>query len=157
MGKNVPQNTVINLNSKDMKTSYLCKIVLLAVFAFAWAGCSSDSGGTAFIPGFNATWAVEGTNGEYRIDLQPNEANKNVPSGVFEGEEQNDNDPALDGNPLSGSFNGLDIEFTIVRDPLDTHKNVRYKGKMEPTSDTNNRIIKINLTSSKGNLVLVPL
>ncbi len=140
-----------------MKTMSLFRIIMVASLVIILSGCGSDPAGVAFIPSFNATWAVEGTNGEYRMDLQPNEANQNIASGVFEGEEQNDNDSDLDGNPLSGSFNGLDIEFTIVRDSEDPSKNVKYTGKMEPISDTNHRIIRIPLNSSEGNLVLVPL
>ncbi len=137
-----------------MKTSHVLEIALGA-FILLIAGCSSDAGGgTTFIPTFNATWAVEGTDGAYRMDLQPNEANKNVESGVFNGEEQNDNDDDLDNNPLSGSFNGLDIKYTIKRD---NHVNIEYKGKMIPISDENHSIIRIDLSSSEGNIVLVPL
>lgn len=141
-----------------MKTSYVQQIALGAIAIFAMAGCSSDSGGgTTFIPAFNATWAVDGTNGVYRINLQPNEANQNVESGVFNGDEQHDNDDNLDGNLLSGSFNGLDIVFTIVRDSTDHSKDVQYKGKMIPISETNHSIIRIDLSSSEGAIVLVPL
>ncbi len=140
-----------------MKIVHVMRINLLAACVLILTDCGSDEAGIAFIPSFNATWAVDDTNGEYRMDLQPDEANQNVPSGVFEGEEQNDNDSNLDGNPLSGTFNGLDIEFTIVRDSGDPSQNVKYTGTMEPISDTNNRIIKITLTSPEGNLVLVPL
>ncbi|GGW37076.1 hypothetical protein [Arenibacter certesii] len=136
-----------------MKTLSLFKIMVIAIIIFACVGCSSsDGGGTVFIPGFNATWPVEGTNDEYRMDLQPNDANKNVPSGVFNGREEHDNNSALDGNPLSGSFNGLDIEFTITRA---NNVKVKYKGKMTPISETNHFINRINLTSSEGSIVLV--
>ncbi len=137
-----------------MKTSNLTQI-LAVFFTLVMIGCSSDAGGGgAFIPTFNATWEVDGTDGSYRMDLQPNEANKNVESGVFNGEEQHDDDDDLDNNPLSGSFNGLDIKYTIKRD---NHVNIEYKGKMIPISDENHSIIRIDLSSSEGNIVLVPL
>lgn len=139
-----------------MKTSCVLQTALGIFFTLIMGACSSDSGagGGGFIPTFNATWAVDGTDGAYRMDLQPNEANKNVESGVFNGEEQHDNDDDLDGNPLSGSFNGLSIEYTIQRA---NHNSVKYTGKMIPISDENHTIIRIDLSSSEGNIVLVPL
>ncbi|WP_086476337.1 hypothetical protein [Arenibacter amylolyticus] len=137
-----------------MKTLNLFRIMIIAILVFACVGCSSsDGGGTVFIPGFNATWPVEGTNGEYRMDLQPNAANRNVPSGVFNGEEQHDNDTIRDGNPLSGSFNGLDIEFTVTRK---NNEKIQFKGKMIPVSETDHSITRINLNSPEGPISLVP-
>lgn len=135
-----------------MKTTYL-RSTLWAVFAFMLIGCSSGPAGGGFIPGFNATWGVEG-NDDRQIDLQPDEANKNVPHGVFPGDEiLIENDTTIK-NPLSGSFNGLDIEFTIQRP---NHSSVQYKGKMQPISELDHTIIRIELTSPEGNMVLVPL
>ncbi len=141
-----------------MKTSHVLQIAFCALFAIAAIGCSSsdDGDGGAFIPTFNATWPVEGTDGAYRMSLQPNEANKNIKSGVFTGEEQHDNDTIRDGNPLSGSFNGLDIEFTVIRDAADRHKDVKFQGTMTPTSKTDHNIVRIDLNSSEGSIALVP-
>lgn len=137
-----------------MKTSKML-MSIATIFFFVIIGCSSGGGeGGAFIPTFNATWAVEGTNGAYRMDLQPNEANKNVEMGVFPGEEQHDNDPDRDGNPLTGSFNGRNIEYTIQRG---NHNNVKYSGIMIPVNEESGQIIRIELSSSEGNIVLVPL
>jgi len=139
-----------------MKTSCVLQTALGIFFTLILGACSSDSagGGGGFIPTFNATWAVDGTDGAYRMDLQPNEANKNVESGVFNGEEQHDNNDDLDGNPLSGSFDGRSIEYTIQRPG---NKKVQFKGTMIPVSDDNQTIIRIDLSSSEGNIVLVPL
>lgn len=139
-----------------MKTSCMRQTVIGIFFTLLLGACSSDSGGGGggFIPTFNATWAVDGTDGAYRMDLQPNEANKNVEMGVFNGEEQHDNDPDLDGNPLSGSFNGKNIEYTIQRD---NHNSVTFTGKMIPVNEESGQIIRIELSSSEGNIVLVPL
>lgn len=137
-----------------MKTSYVKRLFFGALTILCIAGCDSSGGDAAFIPTFNATWAVDGTNGAYRMDLQPNEANKNVEKGVFNGEEQHDNDDTLDGNPLSGSFNGRNIEYTIQRPE---NKQIKFSGKMIPISDENTQIIRIELSSSEGSIVLVPL
>jgi hypothetical protein len=74
-----------------------------------------------------------------------------VESGVFEGEELHFSDPARDGTPLSGSFDGLDIQFTIFRQ---NNMNVKYTGKMIPVSETDHNIVRIELNSSEGPLIL---
>ena len=141
--------TIVKLKNKDMKTSYLHRLCLGAALVFVLIGCSSSPpGGGSFIPGFNATWPVQGDNNR-QIDLQPNEANKNVPHGVFNGEEIFDNDTIR--NPLSGSFNGLNIEFTIQRP---NHHSVQYTGTMTPISEVNHFITRIELHSSEGSMVL---
>lgn len=136
-----------------MKTTNFYKTLLLTLFFSILLGCSSDppGGGGGFIPGFNATWPVQGDN-DRQIDLQPNEANKNVPHGVFNGEEIIEEDDATIGNPLSGSFNGLAIEFTIKRSD---HEQVKYTGTMTPISEDNHFIVRIELNSSEGSMVLV--
>ena len=134
-----------------MKTMYKLKKTVMILFAGFIIACGAETlAAIIFIPAFSATWPVENNN-DYRIDLQPNEANKNVHSGIFEGEELHDTNLDLDGNFLSGSFKGLDIEFTIERN---NGPDVQYIGKMIPISDTDHTITRIELTSSEGDLVL---
>lgn len=139
-----------------MKSKYAYKITFMALFTLLIMGCSSENGGggTTFIPGFNATWAVE-NDSERQIDLQPNEENKEVHSGVFNGDEillQSGGGSIK--HPLSGSFEGLNIEFTIDREDTGT---VKYTGKMIPISETNHAIVRIELNSSEGYMALVSL
>lgn len=130
------------------------KVVLLAVATYAIMSCTTDGGGTTFIPGFNATWAVE-NDSERQIDLQPDEYNKKVHSGVFNGDEilLQSGGGTIE-HPLSGSFEGLSIEFTIDREDEGT---VRYTGKMIPVSEMDHTIVRIELTSSEGDMALVSL
>lgn len=137
--------TFVNLKNKDMKTTYLQKSFWAALI-FILMGCSSGAD-PSFIPGFNATWPVQG-DADRQIDLQPNEANKNVPHGVFNGKEII-NDTI--NNQLSGSFNGLDIEFTIQRA---NHEQVQYTGRMIPVSEIDHFIVRIELSSSEGSMIL---
>lgn len=120
------------------------------MLCFNLAGCGAEALALIFIPAFSATWP-DANDPDHQIDLQPNDANKNVESGVFEGQEIHFSDPDKDGNPLSGSFDGLDIQFTIERP---NNVKIKYTGKMIPVSDTDHTIVKINLNSSEGPLVL---
>lgn len=129
-----------------MKNTNFYTRMLLIFFASFLVGCSSNPG-TSFIPGFNATWPVQG-DADRQIDLQPDEANKNVPHGVFNGKEII-NDTIE--NQLSGSFNGLDIEFTIQRSD---HESVQYTGRMIPISEIDHFIIRIELSSSEAPMIL---
>ncbi len=135
-----------------MKAHDFFKRILVTSFVFVIVSCGAETLAIVFIPAFAATWNVE-NDPDYRIDLQPDANNKNVPVGVFEGEEIHDTNSDLDGNPLSGSFNGLDIEFTIQRP---NNVNVHYAGKMQTISETDHTVIKIFLNSPEGPLVLVP-
>lgn len=134
-----------------MKTIIAQKMMII-ILTIGIVGCSADPSGTTFIPGFNATWAVE-NDSERQIDLQPDEDNKNVHSGVFNGDEilLQSGGGTIE-HPLSGSFEGLSIEFTIDREDEGT---VQYTGEMIPVSETDHTIIRIELNSSKGALVLV--
>lgn len=137
-----------------MKPYYSFKKMVITVLTIVIVGCGAETvAALIFIPAFSATWNVE-NDPDYRIDLQPDADNKNVVSGVFEGEELHDNDNDRNGNPLSGSFNGLNIEFTIVRD---NNVNIKYSGIMRPVSEDDHTIVRIELNSpQEGNLVLVP-
>jgi len=130
-----------------MKINNYYKTMLLAFFIFILGSCSSTPSGGGFIPGFNATWPVQGDNNR-QIDLQPDEANKNVPHGVFSGKEIIDDTIT---NPLSGSFDGLNIEFTIQRP---NHHSVQYTGSMITISEVNHFVIRIELHSSEDSMVL---
>ncbi|MGQ1786010.1 hypothetical protein [Saccharicrinis sp. GN24d3] len=133
-----------------MKTIDVIKKSTLILLASVIMACGSETViATVFIPAFAATWPVVGDE-NYEIDLQPDEDNKGVASGVFNGAEFHQTDPDRNGNDLSGSFDGLDIEFTIVR----PNGSVRYTGKMIPVSDTDHTIVRIELTSSEGDLIL---
>lgn len=115
----------------------------------------SDPPGTIFIPDFTATWPVDGEEG-YFMNLQypddPKYDDGPVQSGAILGEEQHeDDDDPRHFNILKGNFNGLDIEFTIERENGDK---ITYNGKMTPISETNHFIVKIELHSSEGNVVL---
>ena len=133
-----------------MKTLYLLKKSTVASLIFLVIGCGPETLAIVFIPAFAATWNVE-NNLDYRIDLQPDEANKGVHAGVFEGQEEHDTNNDLNENPLSGSFDGLEIEFTIQRP---NNVQVHYSGKMIPVSDEDHTIVRIELNSSEGSLVL---
>ena len=135
-----------------MKTFYLFKRSFIALTLFVVIGCGAETlAAIIFIPAFAATWPVVG-NDEYRLDLQPDADNKGVESGVFAGVEEHDSD-ATKRDSLFGSFNGLNIEFTIRRPA----GGVQYTGTMTPASDTDHTIVKIVLnSSSEGRLVLAP-
>lgn len=134
-----------------MKTLHSLKKSLIVVCACIVVGCGAETlAAIIFIPAFAATWPVVGVE-DYSIDLQPDSANKGVVSGVFEGREiDHPTDDNRKDNKLSGSFNGLDIEFTIQR----PNGNVKYKGKMTPISDEDHTITRIEVTSSEDKLVL---
>ena len=99
-----------------METFNSIKKSLVVVVASLIVACGAETlAAIIFIPAFAATWPVEGFE-DYSIDLQPDGDNKNVESGVFEGAELNHpTDPNRKNNLLSGSFNGLNIEFTIEK------------------------------------------
>ena len=133
-----------------MKTMYKVKKTVIILFAGFIIACGAETiAAIIFLPAFAATWPVVGDD-EYRINLQPDGDNRNVPSGIFEGDEFHDSDQDRNDNFLSGSFDGLRIEFTIER----PSGNVQYTGTMTPVSDTDHTITRIVLTSSEGDLVL---
>ncbi|MBT8184161.1 MAG: hypothetical protein KJN76_04930 [Eudoraea sp.] len=133
-----------------MKTLYKVKKTVLILFAGLIIACGAETvAGIIFLPLFAADWPVVG-DGDYEIELRPTEANQGVESGTFPGEERHFSDPDRNENALTGSFHGLDIEFTIQR----PGGSVRYTGKMIPVSDTDHSIVRIELTSSEGDLVL---
>lgn len=132
-----------------MRTIYKVKKTMMILFACFTVACGAEAIALIFIPAFAADWPVVGDE-DYEIELRPVGENLNVASGVFPGEERHFSDPARNENPLSGSFNGLNIEFTIQR----PSGHVQYTGRMIPVSDTDHSIIRIELTSSEGALVL---
>ncbi|MFD1614000.1 hypothetical protein [Gelatiniphilus marinus] len=142
-----------------MQTLNLIKKSIVISFASIILACGAETlAAIVFIPAFAATWPVVGVN-DYSIDLQPDANNKGVEFGVFNGAEINNPSGLYQANNmLSGSFNGLNIEFTIKRvninNDLDTTF-VKFTGKMTPVSDTDHNITKIELNSSSdGQLVL---
>ena len=126
------------------------KISFVGMLCFCLAGCGAETA-LVFIPIFSATWPVQGDE-DYFIDLQPDDDNKNVESGVFEGEEIHFSIPEKDGNFLSGSFKGHDIQFTIQRP---NNVNVKYTGTMKTASESDSFVTRIELHSSEGSLILV--
>lgn len=135
-----------------MKTSNVLCIFCGVFFLASTMGCGSEDvgGGVTFIPTFNATWPVEGDE-DRQIDLQPDAANKGVEKGIFEGAEILQTDSGEVQNPLEGSFDGLDIEFTITRE---SNEKIKYTGVMIPVSESDHQIVRIELHSSEGNMAL---
>ena len=132
-----------------MKTFNLIKKPLVILFASVIIACGAETLiAIVFIPAFAAEWSVVGDS-DYFIDLRPDDSKK-VKSDDFTGTEFHFADSARDDNPIVGSFNGLNIEFTIKRDAGD----IKYTGKMTPVSDDDHNIIRIELNSSEGALVL---
>ena len=127
----------------------LKKIPLLGLMVLL-LGCGAETvAAIIFIPAFSATWPVEGDS-EYFIDLRNSDESEQSPAGGITGFEDHDSDPERQLNDLVGSYNGLDIEFTIQREG----GNVQYVGKMIPISEENQSIIRIELNSSEGPLIL---
>lgn len=143
-----------------MKTFNSLKImgitILFGIFSSCGGSGDPGGGGTIFIPDFTATWPVEGDD-NYRIGLQYPGALQNEDKPTHSGligdcEEEHDTDSERSGNPITGSFDGLDIKFTINRDNGDV---IHYEGEMIPVSETNHRIVRIELNSpQEGKLVL---
>lgn len=128
------------------------KVIIMTLFSVVIACGAETVAAIVFIPAFAAEWPVVGVDG-YSIDLQPDEENKGVESGIFEGAELNHpTDPNRENNKLEGRFDGLNIEFTIFR----SNGNIKYSGKMTPVSDEDHTIIRIDLNSTEGKLVLEP-
>ena len=133
-----------------MKTMYKVKKTVIFLFAGFIVACGAETvAAIIFLPAFAADWPVVGDN-DYEIELRPNADNMNVESGIFPGEERHFSNPDRNENVLSGSFDGLYIEFTIQR----LTGSVQYTGRMIPVSDTDHTITRIELTSSEGDLVL---
>ncbi|NJX14921.1 hypothetical protein [Tamlana crocina] len=133
-----------------MKVFYLIKKSLIISLLSLILACGAETiAAIVFIPAFTATWPVVGGNG-YSFSIQSDEEGEE--SGeIFGAEIDYPND--IDGleNPFTGSFNGLDIEFTVTRD--DDSK-VKFSGKMVPKSNEDHQIIRYNLSSPEGNIVL---
>ena len=53
----------------------------------------------------------------------------------------------------NGTFDGLDIEFTIPRN--NGAEIVTFTGRMIPTSETDHAIIRIDLTTSEGESIVL--
>lgn len=139
-----------------MKTYSLIKKTLVIIIASIILACGAETiAALVFIPAFAATWP-DANDSEHRISLQPEGENLGVESGIFDGDEQHDSDNTRDGNKLEGSFNGLNIEFTIERlsnNDQDTTY-VQFTGTMIPSSDEDHTITRINLNSSQETLIL---
>lgn len=132
-----------------METFNLIKKSVVIAFASIIVACGAETLiAIVFIPAFAAQWPVVGDS-DYFIDLRPDDSKK-VKSDNFTGTELHNTDNAKNDNPIVGSFNGLNIEFTIKR----PSGNVKYKGKMTPVSDENHQIIKIEVNSNEGKLIL---
>ena len=133
------------------------KILVLTMLACITSCSDSGGGGTIFIPDFTATWPVQGDD-DYFIDLQyPGDLqNEDKPthSGLIgDCNEEHGTDSERNGNPITGSFDGLEIKFTINRKNGDV---IHYEGTMIPLSETDHTIIRIELNSEEeGTMVLV--
>lgn len=132
-----------------MKTLNLLKKSIAIVFTGIIVACGAETlAAIVFIPAFAAEWPVVG-DADHFIDLRPDDTKK-VESDSFTGTEFHFSDNDRDNNPISGNFNGLNIEFTIERPT----GNITYTGKMTPVSNENHTIIRIEVNSSEGKLVL---
>ena len=126
-----------------MKTLNSAKRSLMIIFAFLLVACGAETVlATIFIASFTALWKEDG-HPEHTIFL--NNSNPDSESGKLLGNE----DLNGVGSELAGTFDGLSIEFTIKRSantpPI---KDVTYSGKMVPVSETDHKIVKINLKST---------
>jgi hypothetical protein len=133
-----------------MKTFYLIKkAIIIGVLSLIVACGAETVAAIVFIPAFTATWPVVGGNG-YSFSIQSDDEGEK--SGeIFGAEIDYPNDTDGFENPLEGKFHGLDIEFTVTRD--DDSK-VKFKGKMVPKSNEDHQIIRYNLSSPEGDIVL---
>ncbi|XCF07632.1 hypothetical protein ABI125_07165 [Tamlana crocina] len=133
-----------------MKAFYFIKKSVIIGLLSLIVACGAETiAAIVFIPAFTATWPVEGGDG-YAFSIQSNDEGKEM--GLIFGAEKNyPNDTDGDDNPLEGKFDGLDIEFTVTRD--DDSK-VKFTGKMVPTSNEDHQIIRYNLSSTEGDIVL---
>ncbi len=102
-----------------------------------------------FIPAFSATWPAVGDQ-DYFIDLRNSDPTEMSHEGTITGFEDRLVNNQNEINDLTGSYDGLEIEFTIER----SSGNVQYTGEMIPVSDEDHNIIRIELQSSEGSLVL---
>ncbi len=133
-----------------MGTINKVKKTVIILFASLIVACGTETILLSiFIPAFAANWPVVGDT-QYFFDLRPDDED-NVESGTFTGREEHGSGDFRDNNPITGSFDGLMIEFTIARQNGDV---ITYTGEMEPISDENHNIIRIELESSEGPLVL---
>ncbi len=132
-----------------MRTIYTAKRALIILFASFVVACGAETiAALIFLPAFAATWP-DANDDEHFIDLRPEGVDGEMESGVINGFESHSSDPEKEGD-LSGTFNGLDIEFTVERQS----GNVQFTGTMTPVSNTDHNITRIDLTSSDGILVL---
>ncbi|WP_418604229.1 hypothetical protein [Hwangdonia sp.] len=133
-----------------METLNVIKKSIVITFASIILACGAETlAAIVFIPAFTAGWPVVGVP-DYTINLQSDD--EGLESGIIFGDESNHpTDADKQFNTLDGSFNGLNIEFTINR-PNDVK--MKYTGKMIPISDENHTIIRMELNSSEGALVL---
>ncbi|RMA64314.1 hypothetical protein [Ulvibacter antarcticus] len=127
------------------------KSVFAIVIGLLFFACKSDSGtediGTIFIGIFDNTWEVQGVD-NYSFGIF-RDGSIGTTSGILFGNEDHPNSGSID--MINGTFDGLNLAFTIPR----TNGNVVFTGVMTPTSETDHTIIRIDLSSSEGeNLVL---
>ncbi|MEW4922910.1 hypothetical protein [Algibacter sp. 2305UL17-15] len=130
-----------------METFNVMKKSLVITFASIILACGAETlAAIVFIPAFTATWP-DANDIEHRVNIQSDDEGKE--SGIIFGDEQHDSDSDKRGD-LSGSFNGLNIEFTVERPTGD----IKFIGKMIPVSNEDHNITRIELNSSEGKLIL---
>lgn len=135
-----------------MKTFNLIKRSIIITFFSIIVACGAETvAAIVFIPAFAGPWPVEGFD-DYSFSIQSDDEGKE--SGeIFGAEIDYPDDTNGLQNTLEGKFNGLDIEFTVTRDD---NSKVKFTGKMVPKSNEDHQIIRIDLNSPDGKLVLVP-
>ncbi|WP_200979373.1 hypothetical protein [Echinicola sp. 20G] len=130
-----------------MRISNFIRIGIFVLFLGLNVSCGVEA--VVFIPLFSATWP-DINDEDHFIELRPDSENQNVESGIFAGTEQHfGNQFDLDGNLLSGKFSGYNIEFIIQRGSGD----IKYSGVF--ITDDNENIIRIELTSEKGDPLIL--
>ena len=146
-----------------MKTSSLLvqKFIFPIFIGMLFYGCDPESSPgpdpgpgpleTIFFGIFDNEWEVEGVD-NYFIGIFRDGA-EDTSSGELRGFEDH---PDLGfSDMVNGTFDGLDIEFTIARD--DGANNVVFSGTMTPTSETDHNIIRIDLTTSENETLVLTI
>ena len=136
-----------------MKSIKKLKSVISVVFILTILSCGSELV-IPFIIGLSATWQ-DVNDPDHRIEIRPSMENRNAKSGIFTGRELHETDDLRDSNLISGTFEGENIAFTILRRKIDPDEEVTYSGIMQTVEEGDSaRVVRIELTSSEGPLIL---
>ncbi|WP_136464959.1 hypothetical protein [Flagellimonas onchidii] len=132
--------------SKKRRASFFAVLML----TFFLMGCPTTTT-LILIPLFSNNWS-DANDEEHFIFLQNESFDES--SGTLRGEERHESDSNRNENEIVGTFDQEQIEFTIQRN--DGNNPIVYTGTMFPLSDDDPTIVRMELTSSEGSLILVP-